>query len=90
MPCSRQYPAAAFDPIGLDLTDSSGCEALIREVRRSAAMVDWLAWRVAGLDEDDMTWVSRPGGSRRPRSLAGRRRCRSSSGPDAPVGGDAP
>jgi hypothetical protein len=41
---------------GLDLAEISGGEALIREVRRSAAMVDFLAALVAALPVDDLTW----------------------------------
>ena len=48
-----EQEAARF---GLDTADVTAGEALIREVRRSAAMVDWLAARVAELGEDDLTW----------------------------------
>ena len=48
-----EQEAARF---GLDMREISGGEALIREVRRSAAMTDWLAARVAALPEDDLTF----------------------------------
>jgi hypothetical protein len=47
--------------------DVTAGEALIREVQRSAAMVEWPAVRVAALPEDDLTWglagrrITRPG-----------------------------
>jgi hypothetical protein len=41
---------------GLDMTEISGGEALLREVRRSAAMVDWLALQVAELKAEDLIW----------------------------------
>jgi hypothetical protein len=41
---------------GLSTVDVTAGEALIREVQRSAAMVEWLAVRVAALPEDDLTW----------------------------------
>lgn len=48
-----EQAAARF---GLDMTEISGGQALLREVRRSASMVDWLALQVAGLAPDDMIW----------------------------------
>ena len=42
--------------LGLSMVDISGGEALIRKVRRSVAMVDWLAARVAGLNERQQTF----------------------------------
>lgn len=47
---------AAVARFGLDMTDITGSEALIREVRRSAAMVEFLAGRVAELTLEEMTW----------------------------------
>jgi hypothetical protein len=41
---------------GLDMTEISGGKALLREVCRSAAMVDWLACQVAVLDPESMVW----------------------------------
>jgi hypothetical protein len=41
---------------GLDMSDVTAGEALIREVRRSAAMVAYLAFRVGRLDDEDLIW----------------------------------
>jgi hypothetical protein len=59
-----QVQAAARDRLavavaarfGLDMTDITGSEALIREVRRSAAMVEFLAARAAELSPEELTW----------------------------------
>ena len=68
----RQMADQEARRFGLDTTDITAGEALIREVRRSAAMVDFLAVLVAGLDLDDLTWgiasrritpASTPGGT---------------------------
>lgn len=48
-----EQEAARF---GLDMTEISGGKALLREVCRSAAMVDWLACQVAELDPESMVW----------------------------------
>ena len=47
---------------GLDTRGAAAGEALIREFRQSAAMVHWLAARVAALPEDDLTWGVGHGG----------------------------
>ena len=47
---------AAVARFGLDMSDVTAGEALIREVRRSAAMVAYLAFRVSLLDDSQMTW----------------------------------
>lgn len=52
----RVMAEQAAQRLGLDMTEISGGEALIREVRRSAAMVDWYAARVAELPPDDLSW----------------------------------
>ncbi len=52
----EQEATAAVVRFGLDMTDITPGEALLREVRRSAAMVGWLAWRVAQLEEQALTW----------------------------------
>lgn len=53
---AREIVAAAVARFGLDMTDITGSEALIREVRRSAAMVEFLAGQAAELSPDQMTW----------------------------------
>ncbi len=47
---------AAVARFGLDMTDVTPGEALLREVRRSAAMVAYLAYRVAALADEDLIW----------------------------------
>lgn len=53
---AEREAAAAVARFGLDMSDVTAGEALIREVRRSAAMVAYLAFRVSLLDDTQMTW----------------------------------
>lgn len=53
---AERAAAAAVARFGLDMSDVTAGEALIREVRRSAAMVAYLAYRVSLLDDTQMTW----------------------------------
>jgi hypothetical protein len=48
--------AAAVVRFALDMTAITPGEALLREVRRSGAMVEWYAYRVNQLPESDLTW----------------------------------
>ncbi len=48
--------AQAAARFALDLTGITPSEALLREVCRSAAMVEWFAYRVNQIAEDDLTW----------------------------------
>ncbi len=53
---AEREAAAAVARFGLDMTDVTPGEALLREVRRSAAMVAYLAYRVAALADEDLIW----------------------------------
>jgi hypothetical protein len=74
---------------GLSTVDVTAGEALIREVQRSAAMVEWLAVRVAALPEDDLTWglvgrrITPPG------TPNGQPTVHVEQRPDSPAGADA-
>jgi hypothetical protein len=53
---AEREASAAVARFGLDMTDIGASDALIREVRRSAAMVAYLAFRVAQLADEDLIW----------------------------------
>lgn len=48
--------AHAVARFALDMTGITPSDALLREVCRSAAMVEWIAYRVNRIAEDDLTW----------------------------------
>jgi hypothetical protein len=48
--------AQAVARFALDLTEITAGDALLRELHRTAAMVEWLSIRVNALPEDDLIW----------------------------------